>query len=383
MINKKEVPKPDEGTTVGATASFSTNDGDNEEISSLVNEIFYNDEDEVDSAFSACMADVKVEKEITMEKLQTRFQYWSSSDPKAMDEDKTCIICHKRKMNWPRYSDHLESAHCIYQYEDRDYYMEFDSVIEMRKVQIEEEKPSPNPRYYDSENDQELSEFESASDESSDDENPSKLIKLPTRTKNEEHFSADSSSDSEDGQSDPDFQPKQKKSFSADSSSDSEDCQSNQSFQSKPKKSRQQIRKKLKYFSKQMDVTNENIGNFEGRLVGIEDDVNNISKELDSIKTVHKSGISALKNTMENGSKSVEKNIQNLQGELKSMSESSAKLEAQLKESQNLTKDLDIKYCKSQMMQKECNDELKKLQKESSAEISSLKKDISELMIFL
>jgi chromosome segregation ATPase len=218
-----------------------------------------------------------------------------------------------------------------------------------------------------------ISEFESASDESSDDENPPKLIKLPTRTKNEEHFSADSSSDSEDCQSDPDFQSKPKRSSSADSSSDSEDCQSNPNFQSKPKKSRQQIGKKLKYFSKQMDVTNENIGNFEGRLVGIEDDVSNISKELDSMKTVHKSGISALKNTMENGSNSFERNIQKLQNELKSMSESSAKLESKLEESQNLSKDLDIKLCKSQMMQKESNDELKKLQKESSIEISNLK----------
>jgi hypothetical protein len=176
-----------------------------------VNEIFYKeDEDEVESGFSACMADVKVVQPITMEKLQTRFQYWSSSDPKAMDEDKTCIICHKRKMNWPRYSEHLETVHCIDQYEDRDYCMELDSVIELRKRWIEEEKPSPDPRYYDSVNDQELSEFESASDESSDDGNPPKLIKLPTRSKNGEHTSADSSSDSEDSQSDPDFQRKQK-----------------------------------------------------------------------------------------------------------------------------------------------------------------------------
>ena len=35
------------------------------------------------------------------------------------------------------------------------------------------------------------------------------------------------------------------------------------------------------------------------------------------------------------------------------------------------------------MMQKEYNDELKKLQKESSVEISNLKKDISEIMNFL
>ena len=47
-------------------------------------------------------------------------------------------------------------------------------------------------------------------------------------------------------------------------------------------------------------------------------------------------------------------------------------------ENQALSKDLDIKLCKSLIMQKESSDELKKLQKESSNEISNLKKDISE-----
>jgi cell fate (sporulation/competence/biofilm development) regulator YmcA (YheA/YmcA/DUF963 family) len=281
-------------------------------------------------------------------------------------------------MNWPRYSDHLNDFHDIEQYEDRAYYMEFNAVVNFRKQWIEEEKPVPNPRYYDSENDQELSGFESESDASSDEENPIKLIKLPAKTESEEHFSADSSSDSEDDQTDQIFQPKHKKSSSADSSSDSEDYQSSQS---KPKRSRQQIRKKLKNVAEQMNITNENIGNFEGRLVGIEDNVNNISKEIDSIKKVHKSGISALKNTMENGSKSVEENIQNLHGELKSMSDSSAKLAAKLEESHRINKDLDIRNSKLQMMQKECNDELKKVQKESSAEISSLKKDNLNLLL--
>ena len=127
-------------------------------------------EDEVESGFNACMAEVKLNQPITMEKLQTRFHYWSSSDSKAMEEAKSCIICHKRKMNWPRYSDHLEIAHGIDQYEDRMYYMDLEGIIYLRNTWMEEEKPSPNPRYYDSVNDQEISEFESASDESSDDE---------------------------------------------------------------------------------------------------------------------------------------------------------------------------------------------------------------------
>ena len=275
-----------------------------------------------------------------------------------MEEDKSCIICHKRKMNWPRYSDHLETAHNVYQYEDGPTYMNLDNIIYVRDTWVEEEKPSPNPRYYDSVNDQEISEFESASNESSDDEGPPKLIKLPVRIKREE-------------------------SSSAGSSSESEDCQSDSSIQSKPNRSRQQVGKRLKDVSKQVDVINENIGNFEGRLVGIEDEVSNISKDLNSIKTVHKSGISALKNTVENGSKTFEENIQRMQSELKSMSESSAKLETKLEKSQELSKDLDIKLLKSQIMQKESNDELKKLQEESSKEIQGLKENISEIMAFL
>ena len=58
-------------------------------------------------------------------------------------------------------------------------------------------------------------------------------------------------------------------------------------------------------------------------------------------------------------------------------------METKLEKNQELTKDLDIKLCRSQIMQKESSDELKKLQKESSNEITSLKKDISEIMNFL
>ena len=115
MANKKEVPKVDDGTTVGATATIHENDSEhNEEIFSIIDGIYLGEgEDEVESGFRACMAEVKINQPITMEKLQTRFHYWSSSDSKAMEEDKSCIICHKRKMNWPRYSDHLETAQGI------------------------------------------------------------------------------------------------------------------------------------------------------------------------------------------------------------------------------------------------------------------------------
>ena len=41
------------------------------------------------------------------------------------------------------------------------------------------------------------------------------------------------------------------------------------------------------------------------------------------MNTVHKTGISALKTTVENGSKTFEKNIQQAQSEMKNMSESS------------------------------------------------------------
>ena len=89
-------------------------------------------------------------------------------------------------MTWPRYSDHLEIAHSLYQYVDDPTYMKLSEVIYTRNLWLEEEKPSPNPRYYDSVNEQEISEFESASDESSDDEGPPKLIKLPVRVERED-----------------------------------------------------------------------------------------------------------------------------------------------------------------------------------------------------
>ena len=163
------------------------------------------DESDNDATYIANMASIEEYQPqndpITEAKLQTRFQYWSSTDSKQMKSDKTCIICHKRNMNWPRYSDHME-LHNLYMLEDNPTFLELSKVIWAKGYWEEEEKPSPNPRYYDSVNEEEISEFESASDESSDDEGPPKLIKIASRMKSENSSSSDSSSDSEDRQSD-------------------------------------------------------------------------------------------------------------------------------------------------------------------------------------
>merc|ERR1711863_124994 len=105
-----------------------------------------------DSTYNANMAEVtEIQTEtnsITQEKLQTRFQYWSSNDPKRMKNDKSCIICHKRNMNWPRYASHLED-HSLDMMEDFPSFLSLKDVILVRGLWEEEDKPSPNPRYYD------------------------------------------------------------------------------------------------------------------------------------------------------------------------------------------------------------------------------------------
>merc|ERR1712015_27077 len=94
------------------------------------------EDEENDSTFIANMA--KIEEiqpqnvSVPIEKLQTRFQYWSSTDPKQMKNDKTCIVCHKRNMNWQRYCDHLEIVHSIYQMEDDPGFMKLSDVISAR-----------------------------------------------------------------------------------------------------------------------------------------------------------------------------------------------------------------------------------------------------------
>ena len=148
MANKNDTPKKDEGTSVGATASISSTDEPHlAEINNII-EAMGDLDDEPHSTFYNYMADVEVDQTITMEKLQTRSHYWSSSHPKAMDSDKTCIICHKRNMNWPRYEKHLANVHELYQCRDAINFMDIEDVLYVKDL-WNEEKPSPNPRYYD------------------------------------------------------------------------------------------------------------------------------------------------------------------------------------------------------------------------------------------
>ena len=94
MANKNNTPKKDEGTSVGATASItSDNDPHEAEVLNIIDSFEVNgDNDEADSTFNNCIVEMKLKKIVTKEKLQTRFQYWSSSDQKAMNSDKTCIV---------------------------------------------------------------------------------------------------------------------------------------------------------------------------------------------------------------------------------------------------------------------------------------------------
>ena len=282
MANKN-TPKKDEGTSTGATASITSDSDPHEaEILNIIEAMdAISDDDEADSTYTNCMAEVKLKETVTKEELQTRFQYWSSSDQKAMISDKTCIVCHKRNMDWPRYANHLETHHEVLVVEDSRNYMDFDDVL-IAILERDKNMPSPDPRYYDSVNEQSISEFNSASEDNSDDEEPPKLIKLPIRRKMEE-------------------QP------STNSSSESEDCQSDSSIRSKPSRSRQQVGKKLKDMSNQVENLSENIGNFEGRLVGIEDNVRNISNDLESMNSLHSSGNCALKSTVEKVQKRLRK----------------------------------------------------------------------------
>ena len=227
------------------------------------------------------MAKVRVNHRITTEMLQTRMHYWSSDDPKALDSDKKCIMCHKRNMNWPRYQQHLENAHNIIVFKDGRDFLEVDNVTYVRKTWLEEETPSPNPRLYDSVNEQEISEFDSASDENSDDEEPPKIMKLPAKLKTYQS--------------------------PAESSSDSEDPASDSSIRSKSAKPRQQVSKKLKYMSSRIDTLSESVEKFEEKLLGIENNAKNISENISTMNTEHKSSISSLSSSIEKNSKTVSK----------------------------------------------------------------------------
>ena len=360
LANKGDTSKKDEGTSVGATATVTAPTTEHtEEINALYGGC---DDEETEAGWQNNMADVQLNHSITAEKLQTRMHYWSSKDPKAMESDKKCIVCHKRNMNWPRYQDHLKIQHSLNMLMDDSECLDVEHVISAWEIWMENETPTPNPRLYDSVNECEISEFDSASEDDNDDKEPPKLIPLPAKLKRTEPSSAESASESEDYQSD-------------------------SSTRSRPNKSRQQISKKLKEVSNHVDTLNENVGNFEGRLVGIEDNVDNISENLKTMNSEHKSGLSSLKTTVEKGSKAFDEKLHQVHCEMKNMqnshAESSNKLKMELEKSQELSKNLNDKLKKSQSEQKESSEELKKLQEESSKEIQGLKENITEIMTFL
>ena len=128
----------------------------------------YDSDNEADATLNYNMAEItEVQTEtygFKPEQLQTRFQYWSSKDPKQMKNDKSCIVCHKRNMNWPRYASHLED-HSLDMMKDQICFLRVNDIISAKEDWAEDEKPSPNPRYYDSVNEEELSEFDSTPDE--------------------------------------------------------------------------------------------------------------------------------------------------------------------------------------------------------------------------
>ena len=181
LANKSDTQKKDEGTSVGATATVTTPTTEHlEEINTILND--YPEDEEVDASYSQNMADVQLNHNITEGKLQTRMHYWSSKDPKAMDSDKKCIVCGKRNMSWPRYQSHLEN-HNLVMMEDSFEYLDIEQVIYAWETWMEEDTPSPNPRLYDSVNECEISDFESTSEEDNDEEEPPKLMSLPTKSK--------------------------------------------------------------------------------------------------------------------------------------------------------------------------------------------------------
>ena len=123
MAQKNEAPKKDEGNATGATATITTPYQEKNEVGSADYEDFFNnykgDEDNNDATFSQNMAQIKVIRTITADMLETRMHYWSPEDQVAMISDKKCIVCGKRNMDWPRYSNHLQDEHSLYMDEDQ------------------------------------------------------------------------------------------------------------------------------------------------------------------------------------------------------------------------------------------------------------------------
>ena len=128
MSPKSETPKKDEGNATEATATVTSPIQEEQSVGQADYMTFFDSHtsNDYDATFSMNMAKIE---EISSEKvdiLETRMQYWSSKDSEAMTADKECIICGKRKMNWPRYSEHLKKAHAVFVREDQPDYQDWE-----------------------------------------------------------------------------------------------------------------------------------------------------------------------------------------------------------------------------------------------------------------
>ena len=342
MAQKTEAPKKDEGTASEATATVSSPVQEQNNVASSEYEEFFNnyvaEEDNYDASFSLNMAEIEAIRPINPDILETRMHYWSSEDQEAESSDKKCIVCGKRNMNWTRYAYHLEYAHDLYMTEDSIAYLKMDDIESAKESWIRDGPDTPNPRLYDSVNEQDLSEFETDNESE-----PPTLVKIKAR----------------------------KPSF--DVSSDSEDAASDSSIKSTSSRPRQQLGKKLKNMSNRIDTFGENVEKFEEKLLGIENNAKKISENLSTLNVEHKSSTSTLKS-------SLEKSLGKVEGKFIQMhvshEESSKELKKLLEKAQELSSNLDKELKNSQRKLEDSNKELKMLQEESSRKIQNLEEKI-------
>ena len=89
---------PGDTTADNCTATITTNVMSDTEYTQEISDIFDDaPEDQLELFYSQNMADLKTSHNISEMKLKTRKNYWSSDDPKAMESDKSCIVCNKQK----------------------------------------------------------------------------------------------------------------------------------------------------------------------------------------------------------------------------------------------------------------------------------------------
>ena len=227
---------------------------------------------------------------------------------------------------------------------------------EMWTKDLSENPPSPDPRYYDSEKQCAISDFESQSAAESDSDEPPRLIPLPERRQS---------------------------SSSNETSSDSEDSSS--SSRTKPNKSRKQTSRQIKEVNNRVDEVNVNLGNIDGRILGIEDKVGNISEELikanrdlNAMNADQKSSNKALKTTVENHSRVFDDKFLQIRSEMKNLQSDFKKSQEFHEES---TKNFKAELKKSQELQEDSMKELKKFQvlhEDSSKKLSDLLAHLKE-----